>query len=130
MEQHGLFATADVPGMYAHTRPRGWTDLNEEASMTNGTSERRMRSERHVRGTKAEADRVVVATDEERELSDDPHVATIAACLGLASCRRAIVAPVPSAFSDSAALAAGVLIVGCCAELAHPPPQLWRHSPP
>ena len=47
----------------------------------------------------------------------DPHVTTIAAWLSLARCRRAIVAPIPSTFSNSAARAAGVPVVGCCTEL-------------
>ena len=91
-----LFATADTPNLYAHTRRRGWADLNETATQTWA-----------VKG-KAPGD----------------VEQTVLAWATLARCRRAIVAPVPSAFSDTAALAAGVPLVGCCQQLPRARPRL------
>jgi hypothetical protein len=83
-----LFATADDPALYAkHTRPLGWRDLGERAVRTwllHNASERASAA------------------------------STIAAWVGLTRCTRAIVAPVPSKFSDSAALVAGVPLLRCC----------------
>ena len=50
--------------------------------------------------------------------------ATVTAWLTLARCKRAIVAPVVSRFSDSAAQTAGVPLVGCCSQLAPSTAQL------
>ena len=90
VQHEALFASADTAVMYgAFSRPAGWTDLNETASISWTAP----------------------------QLSGDVG-RTVAAWLALARCTRAIVAPIPSAFSDSAAMAAGVPLVGCC--------QAWR----
>ena len=90
-----LFATADNVALYSrHTRTLGWKDLGEAAVRTwllNSSTER--------------------ATT----------MATIGAWVALSRCTRAIVAPVPSKFSDSAALAAGVPVLRCCQ-------QPWSHE--
>lgn len=91
---HALFATADAPHLYRATRPHGWSDLDEEASVT--WNERR-------------------TTPYPAQLADVPR--TAAAFVALARCTHAIVAPVVSHFSETAAMAAGVPLVGCCDEL-------------
>ena len=89
------FATADAPRLYAQlTRPRGWRDLDEAASVS--WNER-------------------ATTPYPAQLGDVG--ATAAAFVSLARCTRAIVAPVASHFSGTAALAAGVPLVGCCSEV-------------
>jgi len=50
-------------------------------------------------------------------LAGGPVLDTILAWASLARCTKAILSPVPSAFSQSASLAAGVPLVGCCAGL-------------
>jgi hypothetical protein len=95
----GLFATADDAALYSrHTRALGWRDLGETAVRTwvlTNTSAR------------------------------DSTLSTIAAWVGLTRCTRAIVAPVPSKFSDSAALVAGIPVLRCCQQ---PWPRGWRQS--
>lgn len=88
------FATADSPHLYSTTREIGWHDLGETASVT--WNERAL-------------------TPYPVQLADVR--ATAAAFVALARCRRAIVAPVVSHFSETAALAAGVPIFGCCTEM-------------
>lgn len=85
-----LFASSDSVLMYTSTRQAGWHDLNETAvhASFGWTRDRLFDLQR-----------------------------SIAAWLVLATCTRAIIAPIPSAYSDSAALAAGVPIIGCCQEL-------------
>lgn len=90
-----LFATADDPALYTrHTRQLGWRDLGEEATRT------------WVQRAKRNA-----STHEQAAT-----VATVAAWLALTRCKHAIVAPVPSKFSDSAALVGGVPVLRCCQE--------------
>ena len=89
------FATADSPSLYAATRAAGWRDFGETASVT--------WNERAI-------------TPYPVQLGD--VAATAAAFVTLARCRQAIVAPVISHFSETAALAAGVPLFGCCSELA------------
>lgn len=96
-----LFATADAPHLYATTRPLGWADLGEEASVT--WNERRN-----------------IAYP--AQLGDVAR--TAAAFVALARCRKAIVAPVVSHFSETASYAAGVPLVGCCEEVLHLLPPL------
>jgi hypothetical protein len=87
------FVTADLPELYARTRSTGWADMGEVATVT--WNER-------------------ATTPYPSQLGDVR--ATAAAFVALARCRRAIVAPVPSQFSITAALAAGVPLFGCCTE--------------
>lgn len=84
-----LFATSDARNIYERTRALGWSDLNESAAQT-------------------------WAMDGETPLLVEP---TLLAWASLARCRKAIIAPVPSAFSDTAALAANVPLLGCCTAL-------------
>jgi len=91
-----LYATSDDPAMYSFSRPLGWRDANETATISWTP---RARSE--------------VAT----VLASGPVLDTILAWATLARCTKAILSPVPSAFSQSASLAAGVPLVGCCAGL-------------
>lgn len=85
------YATADARKLYRRTRAAGWRDLGEEASVTWNEA---------------------TTTPYPAQLGDVR--ATAAAFVSLARCRRAIVAPVMSHFSDTAALAANVPLVGCC----------------
>ena len=89
------FATADSPHLYPFTRYVGWQDLDETASVT--------WNERAI-------------TPYPVQLGD--VAATAAAFVALTKCRRAIVAPVVSHFSETAALAAGVPLFGCCSQVA------------
>lgn len=90
------FATADAPYLYAgYTRPRGWRDIGEHASVT--------WNERAI-------------TPYPVQLGDVR--ATAAAFVALARCTRAIIAPVASHFSETASLAAGVPLYGCCSEMS------------
>ena len=89
-----LFATADSPHLYATTRRLGWADLDEQASVT--WNERR-------------------TIDYPAQLGDLAR--TAAAFVALARCTRAVIAPVVSHFSETASLAAGVPLVGCCEEV-------------
>ena len=92
------FATADSPHLYASTRAAGWADLDETASVT--WNERAITPYPVQLGNVAE---------------------TAAAFVTLARCTRAIVAPVASHFSDTAALAARVPVYGCCSKLEGAP---------
>ena len=92
--RRALFATSDSPAIYASlTRPRGWTDLNESALHPSSY------------GAWPDAMRL-----------------NLIAWRALAGCTRAIVAPIASAFSKSAAQKAGVPLVQCCA-------QAFMHHP-
>ncbi len=93
------FATADAPVAYALTRQHGWSDLNESATKTWLTI-----SEQPRYGL----DPAAAAPAQQAQES------TVAAWWALANCRRAIVAPIRSAFSDAAAIAAGVPVKRCC----------------
>ena len=81
------YAAADAEGTYDATRARGWHDANDSAV-----------------GPTGDAPAAQVAQ-------------TLAARQSLAGCTRGIVAPVPSAFSQSAAIVADVPLVPCCADL-------------
>lgn len=92
------FATADEPRLYARTRPIGWADLGEVASVTWNEG--------------------ATIPYPPGRLGDAQSVArTVVAFLSLARCTRAIVAPVDSQFSATAALAARVPLAGCCTEV-------------
>lgn len=94
--RRALFATSDSPAIYASlTRPLGWTDLNESALHPSSY------------GAWPDAMRL-----------------NLIAWRALAGCTRAIVAPIASAFSKSAAQKAGVPLVQCCAQafMHHPVP--------
>jgi hypothetical protein len=82
------FATSDMPKLYNQTRLRGWHDLGERPVNP------------WIRATGS------VGAD-----------ATVAAWATLASCTHGIISPLPSAFATSAAMAAGVPLVGCCEHL-------------
>jgi len=89
------FATSDNPAVYrSYTRGLQWSDLDETASVT-------WNEGRHV--------------PYPAKLGDVR--ATAAAFVTLARCQRAIVAPIISHFSETAAIAAGVPLVGCCSML-------------
>jgi hypothetical protein len=88
------FATSDTPSLYGFTRPLEWSDLNESATITWNEA---------------------VDADFPAPLGDVRS--TMLAFVTLSRCRTAIIAPVSSHFSDTAALAAGVPLVGCCSEL-------------
>jgi hypothetical protein len=93
--QGARFSTSDSPLLYAeHTRPRGWFDLGEEATHSG-----------------------YVGHSASQNNSYHRQALTVAAWFTLARCKRAIVAPVFSKFSDSAADAAGVPVFGCCSIL-------------
>ena len=103
------FATADQPAAYAKTRPRGWRDLNETAMHTVrrlGGMTQQQQQQQPAGGYGAGSGAV----------ADARWAQTVTAWVALSRCTRAIVAPIPSAFSDSAAAAAGVPVVGCCSE--------------
>lgn len=90
------FATSDDAGMFAATRRFAWADLNETPALTWTPRDRR-----------------------EREVQPPTSPAlTVAAWAALARCSGSIVAPIRSRFSVTAALAAGVPLMGCCAEAA------------
>jgi hypothetical protein len=94
------FATSDDPSLYEkYTREAGWHDLGEQAIRT----------------------WLVNSTNQTPQI-----VSTIAAWFALSRCTTAIVAPVRSKFSDSAALVAGVPVVRCCQETI--PLTLKSHS--
>jgi len=85
------FATSDSPALYTQlTRPRGFVDLNETAAASKYGSQ---------------------------DYTDSGLMEkTVLAWLTLTRCRRAIVSPVPSAFSRSAAIVAQVPLLFCCGE--------------
>ena len=92
------FATSDAPRLYKRTRARGWVDLRETASVT--WNEGR-------------------TTPYPAPLGDVRR--TAAAFIALTRCRTAIVAPIMSQFSETAAFAAGVPLVGCCSAVTQRP---------
>jgi hypothetical protein len=90
------FATSDHPPFYrSHTRRLGWSDLDEVASVTWNEG---------------------ATIPYPAKLADVR--ATALAFVTLSRCRQAIVAPIVSHFSETAAIAAGVPVVGCCSLLA------------
>ena len=96
-----LFATSDSPNTYSLTRPLGWSDLNETPALT---------------WTWSDGQAPLAATSALQE--------TARAWWVLANCTRAIVAPMSSAFSIVASLAANVPLHYCCAELQ----QAWQQA--
>lgn len=88
--------------MYVTTRTLGWHDLNETSTRT---------------WTWARDDEPHVRAPASVDLAGNHHISTVAAWFALARCTRAIVAPLASRFSMSAARAAGVPLHGCCADV-------------
>jgi len=89
------FATSDDPSVYRRfTRSLGWSDLDETAVRT-----------------------VTDLADGATTNSTTAWAATVMAWMALRSCTRAIVAPVPSQFSHTAALAAGIPVAKCCSQV-------------
>ena len=100
------FATADTPDAYEQTRAIGWADLNESAQRT-------------WFGVAPNDGKPLGTSYQLRDSVDTTSWAsTVMAWLTLASCKKAIVAPIRSEFSLAAARTAGVPLVGCCSQLA------------
>lgn len=97
-------AVTDHHPLYASTRPLGWTDAGTHAVQTWSNLADRARSRASSQRT----------GDSNRSLG---LVATINAWFTIARCKHAVVAPVRSAFSATAADAAGVPIFACCADV-------------
>ncbi len=95
------FATSDSPSIYGTTRRLGWSDLNESALKT---WEGPWLHPASRAGAEASRGGTV---HEKMKL-------TVAAWFTLSRCTRAVIAPVRSAFSESAALTANVPYLGCC----------------
>ena len=87
------FATSDSPSIYALTRQHGWRDYGEHAIRTWEGPWLSAAGSRHL------------------------LTLTLRSWFALARCAYAIVAPVASSFSLSAAYAANVPVAGCCSLL-------------
>ena len=111
------FATADTASVYVQTRAIGWADLNESAQRT-------------WFGV-APADGMPLGRSYQLHDSVDTTswASTVMAWLTLANCKKAIVAPIVSRFSDAAARSAGVPMVGCCSQWVAAAGGLGRLSP-
>lgn len=92
------FVTSDAPSIYATTRQLGWRDLKDAAETT---------WTEHTQATGREVARRCPGRFDQ----------TIAAWWALAQCTRAIIAPIKSTFSETAATAAGVPYVPTCRSL-------------
>ena len=105
-DSRARFATADIADAYVQTRAIGWADLNESAQRT-------------WFGVAPADGKPLGSSYQLRDSVDTTSWAsTVMAWLTLATCKKAIVAPVESRFSTAAAMSAGVPLVGCCSQLA------------